>query len=297
MYKRVPPLRALRAFEASARLLSFTKASEELYVTQAAVSLQVKQLEELLEVQLFRRGARSLELTDEGMAFLEDVREALTLLENATARISRRHRQGQLNVSVTPSFAAKWLVPRLKRFQQDNPDIDVRISATEWLVDFDKDTMDIAIRYGNGQWAGLKADLLMHENVFPVCSPKLAAGEHPLKSPKDLVHHTLLHDDFSREDWRQWLMAAVLNDIDPDKGISFSHTALMLEAAANSGGVALGRTPLVDHDLESGRLVRPFDQELPSDFAYYIITPDQSQLSPAVLAFHNWLLKEAEIEL
>ncbi len=293
MYKKVPPLRALRAFEASARRLSFTKAAEELYVTQAAVSLQVKQLEELLGVLLFRRGSRSLKLTGEGQAFLQEVREALDLLAAATDRLSRRNRSEQLSISVLPSFASKWVVPRLRKFHRQHPAANIRIAAFDWLVDFEKDNIDVAIRFGNGDWAGTRTYLLMREEVFPVCSPELEQADRPLAAPSDLTHHTLLHDDYSREDWKMWFLAAGVDDISPDKGLSFSHTSLMLEAAASGAGIALGRSPLVQYDLDRGRLVRPFDTAIPSEYAYYVVLPENRPASSVAEDFVDWLLQEA----
>ena len=293
MFRNVPPLRALRAFEAAARLLSFTEAAEELHVTQAAVSLQIKHLEELLGVQLFRRLNRRLVLTEEGRIYLPEVREGLERLAAATARMARRHRQGHLTVSVLPSFASRWLIPRLWRFQKTHPDIQVRISAFEWLVDFDKDDVDLAIRYGAGRWPGLAAELLFEEEVFPVCSPELLGGDPPLEEPPDLAHHTLLHDDYTREDWRSWLKAAGVSGIDPEQGLSFSHSTLMLQAAERGLGVALGRTPLVRDELARGTLVRPFEAALPGDFAYYLVYPPHTAEFPRIRAFRQWLLEEA----
>ena len=153
--------------------------------------------------------------------------------------------------------------------------------------------VDLAVRYGRGKWPGLRADPLLTEDVFPVCSPALLEGRHPLREPADLGHHTLLHDDFSREDWRIWLTAAGVEGIDPGRGLSFSHTSIMLEAAESGQGVALGRTPLVADDLAKGRLVKPFDISLPADYAYYIVCPVESAERPKVVAFREWLLGEA----
>ena len=296
MYRNVPPLRALRAFEASARHLSFTKAAEELFVTQAAVSLQIKQLEQLLGLTLFERESRGLVLTAQGQIYLADVREALEILSEATDKISRQERQDLITVSVLPSFASKWLVPRLPRFQQDNPDVDVRIAAFDRLADFDRDQIDVAVRYGNGEWEGTRSDLLFKEHVFPVCSPDLIKGDKPLETPSDLAHHHLLHDDYTREDWKMWLMAADVEGVDPDRGTSFSHTSIMLEAAASGAGVALGRAPLVNRDLESGRLVKPFEISMPGEYAYYVVAPLATADNPLITNFRDWLMSEAEAD-
>ena len=291
-FKKIPPLRALKAFEASARLLSFTRAAKELHVTQAAVSLQIKQLEEHLGTRLFKRLNRSLLLTDDGQHLLPDVRKALEILSDATTKIHKRSQQGSLTISLLPSFAAKWLVPRLWKFQQNNSDFVVRISAFEWLVDFDKEDVDLAIRSGRGSWKGLIAHPLLKEDIFPVCSPDLLKQDVKLTKPADLKHFPLLHDDFFRDDWRMWLSAAGVDDVDPDRGISYSHTSMVLDSAARGHGIAMGRTPLVDEDLESGRLIKPFDISLPGDFAYYIVYPESRKDDYKIIAFKDWLLSE-----
>lgn len=289
----LPPLKALHVFEVAGRHLSFTRAAEELHVTQAAVSHQVKKLEEQLGVKLFRRLNRRLLLTEEGQIYLPAVREALRHIGHATDQLVAKHRSGVLTVSMLPSFAAKWLVPRLHKFRDLYPDVDVRISAFEWPVDFSRDEVDLAIRYGRGKWPGLRADPLLTEEVFPVCSPSLAGSDPPLREPADLRHHTLLHDDFSREDWRIWLTAAGVSNVDPRRGPSFSHTSIMLEAAESGQGVALGRTPLVADDLARGRLIKPFDISLPADYAYYVVCPVEAAERPKIAAFRDWLLAEA----
>lgn len=289
----LPPLKALHVFEVAGRHLSFTRAAEELHVTQAAVSHQIKKLEEKLGVKLFRRFNRRLLLTEEGQIYLPAVREALRHIGHATDQLLAKHRTGVLTVSVLPSFAAKWLVPRLHKFRDLYPDVDVRVSAFEWPVDFGRDEVDLAIRYGRGKWPGLQADPLLTEEVFPVCSPALVEGGNALLKPADLRHQTLLHDDYSREDWRIWLKAAGVTQVDPRRGLSFSHTSIMLEAAESGQGVALGRTPLVADDLARGRLVKPFDISLPADYAYYVVCPVEAADRPKITAFREWLLAEA----
>ena len=295
MFQIIPPLRALRAFEAAARHMSFTEAGQELHLTQAAISHQIKTLEEKLGLKLFRRFNRALELTEAGQMYLPGVRDALTRLAQSTDRLVSQLGHGVLTVSVLPSFASKWLVPRLWRFHDLHPEIDVRVSAFEWLVDFEKDGIDLAIRYGAGNWGGVRADSLLNEDIFPVCSPLLLQGAHPLREPGDLRFHTLLHDDFSREDWKLWLLAADVDGIDPSRGLSFSHTSMMLEAALSGHGVALGRTPLVQDDLINGRLVKPFELSLPGDYAYYVVSPEESVDLPKVKAFREWLVMEAQV--
>ena len=291
-YRKIPPLRALRAFVVSARYLSFTQAAEVLYVTQAAVSLQVKQLEEFLEIPLFLRGSRSLKLTPQGKTYLQDVSQTLKELVSATERVSRRNQNVQLVISALSSFVDRWLLPKLVNFQQAHNDTDIRISASEWLVDFDRDSVDIAIRYGHGEWAGTNATLLLREEVFPVCSPSLCNSDLSPCITDDLAKFTLLHDDYAREDWRLWLETAGIKNVDSSRGLSFSHSGLMLEAAAQGMGLALGHTPLIQADLASGRLVKPFDVSLQGEMAYYIVTPVGVE-NPMADAFREWLLEQA----
>lgn len=289
MFRNLPPLRALRAFEAAARHLSFTAAAEELHVTQAAVSQQIKHLEALLDTQLFRRINRRLVLSEDAQVYLPEVRESLERLSAATARMGRRQRLGVLTVSVMPSFASRWLIPRLPHFRQLHPDIRVRISAFEWPADFEKQDVDMAVRLGRGDWPGLHSELLMAEEIFPVCATEL---KQTMSEPGELAENTLLHDDYTREDWVTWLDAAGTAGIDPAQGISFSHTDLMLEAAEHGLGVALGRTPLVDDALDRGTLIEPFDIRLKGDLAYYVVCPEPVADYPHIRAFREWLLQE-----
>ncbi len=295
--RRLPPLNALRAFEAAARHLSFTKAADELHVTQAAISHQVKALEEVLGIPLFRRLNRRLVLTDAGQRYLPPLREAFDMLQVATDRLRTDEQAGTLRLSVLPSFAAKWLLPRLPRFRQRHPEIDVLLSATEKLVDFARDEVDMGIRYGRGRYPGLRADLLMRDETFPVCSPKLLEGPHPLRTPADLKYHTLLHDQVSgtedSPDWKLWFRAAGVTGIDADRGPGFSHTSMVAEAAIAGQGVALCRSSIVADDIEAGRLVRPFGPNMPSSFVYNVVSPQETADVPKVRAFREWILEEA----
>jgi len=296
MARHLPPLHALRAFEAASRHLSFTKAAEELNVTQAAISHQVKTLEERLGMVLFQRLNRSLILTAAGQQYFPPVQEALDIIAHATDRLHRHDQSGALTLSTMDSFAANWLVPRLGRFRDIHPDIDVRISTNDESLDLLRANIDMAVRYGHGDWPGNRIDKLMSENVFPVCSPKLiekyARMGTPLKTPADLAHVTLLHDDM-RVDWRMWLMAAGVDNVDPDRGLSFEHSNLVLQAALQGDGVALARSALSSWEMKSGRLVKPFDLTLPATFAYYIVSPEPYAGRPKIKAFRNWLLSEA----
>ena len=293
MARRLPPLNALRAFEAAARHLSFTKAADELNVTQAAISHQVKALEERLGVVLFRRLNRALLLTDAGQGFLPPLREAFDRMAAATERLRVDDSRGVLTLTTLPSIAARWLVPRLGRFREAHPDIDLRIDASQHLTDFVRENVDIALRYGGGEWDGMRADRLMTEDFFPVCSPRLLDLDPPLREPADILHHTLLHDN-SPTDWTMWFLAAGIEGGDPTRGPAFTDSSLVLQAAAEGQGVALGRGVLAAADLEAGRLVRPFDLSLEAKYAYYLVCPRATAESPKIASFRAWLLAETK---
>lgn len=291
MPQQLPPLTTLRSFEASARLLSFSKAAEELHVTHGAVSRAVRHLEDHLGVKLFKRSVRAVNLTPTGAAYAASVRDVLGRLAAATAVIMDQQSMGVLNISTLDSFAAKWLIPRLFRFRQAHGDIDVRLATSEKLADFVNDGIDIAIRYGSGRYAGVKAELLMREDVFPVCSPLLVKGTRPLKTAADLKHHTLIHDDFNI-DWAMWLKSAGVEGVDPHRGPRFESSFHAVQATIQGEGVVLGRSALVADDLKAGRLVRPFSMSLPADLAYYVAYPAQTSQRPKVRAFRDWLFEE-----
>ncbi|NIA69576.1 transcriptional regulator GcvA [Pelagibius litoralis] len=298
MARKLPPLKALRAFEAAARHLSFTQAAAELHVTQAAISHQVKILEENLGLPLFRRLNRRLVLTAAGQIYLPVLREAFDRIAAGTKQLYKDDDSGPLQISVLPSLAAKWLLPRMSRFRDRHPDIDVMISANNKLVDFSDDSVEMGVRYGRGEYPGLQVDLLLSDEVFPVCSPSLMKGPHPLRTPDDLRHHTLLHDEISREDespdWRSWLRAAGVTGVDWSRGPGFSDSSMVIEAAAAVQGVALGHRWLAAADLDSGRLVQPFGPSIPSKHAYYIVCPPALAERRRVRLFREWLLEEAE---
>ena len=293
--RRLPPLNALRAFEAAARHLSFTRAAGELHVTQAAISHQIKALEEWLGMALFKRQNRALLLTDAGQAYLPPLREAFDRIQDATARLQARDKSGALTVSTFTSFAAKWLVPKLGRFAAAHPDIEVRLAINDAIVDMGSETVDVGIRYGSGDWRGLRAERLMTEVVFVVCSPRLLEGPAPLKRPEDLRHHTMLHDDLP-EDWDTWLEAAGVGAIKARRELAFNHSEMVLQAAIDGLGVALGRSVLVADDLAAGRLIKPFDLELPTQAAYYLVCPVGTQDRPKVKAFRDWVMSEVARE-
>jgi LysR family glycine cleavage system transcriptional activator len=288
---RLPSLNGLRAFEAAARHLSFTAAASELNVTQTAISHQIRRLEEELGVRLFVRRNRALALTAEARDYLPGVRAAFNDLRLATDRLLRRDDGHVLTVSTLASLAAKWLLPRLSAFQESHPGIDVRITTSTGLVDFRTGDVDAAIRYGRGHWQGLRADWLMADELFPVCSPALLNGNKPLRCPEDLVHHTLLHSSGGYDDdWRLWLTAAGLPaDISRQPGLSFDLIFLTVQAAIDGSGIAMGRTSYVQDDIAKGRLVVPFEIALPADAGFYLVSPEAKTDPPKLAAFRQWL--------
>ncbi|MBR0709058.1 MULTISPECIES: transcriptional regulator GcvA [Bradyrhizobium] len=290
MTARLPSLNGLRAFEAAARHLSFTLAASELNVTQTAISHQIRRLEEELGIRLFIRQNRALALTPEARDYLPGVRAAFNDLRLATDRLLRKDDDKVLTVSTIASLAAKWLLPRLTDFQESHPGIDVRITTSTSLVDFQRDNVDVAIRYGRGQWPGLRADWLMADELFPVCSPSLLRGDKPLRRPEDLKDHVLLHTNVS-DDWRLWLTAAGLSaGISRQPGITFDMTLMTVQAAIDGMGVAMGRTSYVQDDIAKGRLVVPFKIALPADAGFYLVSPDGRREAPKLTAFRQWIL-------
>jgi LysR family glycine cleavage system transcriptional activator len=292
MTARLPSLNGLRAFEAAARHLSFTLAASELNVTQTAISHQIRRLEEELGIRLFIRQNRALALTPEARDYLPGVRAAFNDLRLATERLLRKDDDKVLTVSTLASLAAKWLLPRLTDFQEAHPGIDVRITTSTSLVDFQRDDVDAAIRYGRGQWPGLRADWLMADELFPVCSPSLLRGDKPLRQPEDLRGYPLLHtSNANSDDWRLWLTAAGLPaDIARQPGITFDMIFMTIQAAIDGIGVAMGRTSYVSDDIAKGRLVVPFKIALPADAGFYLVSPEGRREAPKLAAFRQWMI-------
>jgi LysR family transcriptional regulator, glycine cleavage system transcriptional activator len=294
----LPPLSALRAFEAAARLQSFSKAADELSVTPAAISHQIAALEADLGISLFNRRNRAVELTTSARVLLPGLSEAFAGIQDSVRRLRSHNDTGTLTVTASPSFAGKWLVQRLHRFQEQHPDIDVRISATDALVDLTRSDFDIAIRYGTGRYPGLEVELLLKNEVFPACSPALLRSGPPLETPADLRNHVLLHDQLTDRDplapsWPMWLKAAGVNDAQASHGLSFSANVLALEAAIAGHGVTLAYSTTAAADIAAGRLVRLFSLSLPDTFAYYVVAAPSALERPKVKAFWNWLRQEA----
>lgn len=291
MPRKLPPLTALPAFDAAARHLSFTKAAAELNQTHGAVSRAVRNIEDRLDIRLFERGTRSVRLTPEGAAYAAEIGAALDRIGVATIVATAPRSAGILNVSTSDGFAGRWLVPRLHRFHREHRDIDVRLSTSGMLADFVRDGIDIAIRYGSGDYEGVASEFLSEEEVSPVCSPELLRGEHPLRLPGDLRHHRLIHDSFPI-DWAAWLRRAGLDDIDPDSGVRFDSATYAVEAAVHGEGVLLGRSALVSADLAGGRLVRPFDLALKSTSKYYAVYLSGALRQRKIRLFRDWLFDE-----
>ena len=296
--RRLPPLNALRAFEAAARHLNFSRAADELAVTPGAVSQQIQNLEDYVGAALFKRTPKGLLLTDAAQTALPALREAFDRLAEAASMLTAAVDGRRLTVSVAPSFAAKWLVPRLGKFEEAHPHVDVWVSAGMELVDFASGEIDIAIRYGAGRYPGLEVARLMQETVIPVAAPELLAA-NPLNDIDELAGHILLHDgspdaDDSCPDWTMWLAARGIRGVDGARGPRFNQSSLVIEAAVNGRGVALAQRALAQADLDAGRLVAPFQIATAVDFAYYVVHPKAKGRLPQVKAFVSWLTAEAQ---
>ena len=311
MIYRLPPLNALRVFEAAARHLSFKEAAAELHITQAAVSHQVKSLEEYLGVQLFKRGARGVQLTEAARACLPRLREGFDALAAAVEMIRERGDEAELVITAPPVFTARWLMPRLADFSRREPKIELRVFGSSKMVDagalqmgslggdldLRTESSEVQIHLGAGHYPGHRADRLFSVRMAVVASPAL---EPKLATPADLAQHTLLHDDAmdivaGGDAWRKWLEeAGVAQKVDADHGPRFSTNMLSLEAASQNLGVALALRPLVDADIASGRLCAPFDAEVKPQAAYYLVCPEVIADRPAVAAFRKWLLEQAK---
>ena len=289
-----PSTAALRAFEAAARRLSFTDAAAELNLTQGAISHQIKELETRLDVQLFQRGPRGIQLSDAGTTYLPYVREALDRLRAGVDALRLNDDSDILTISCSPNFAAKWLVPRLGAFYAENPTIDLRISAAMQHVTFDNDGIDVAVRHGEGDWPHLDVTQLCQEEVFPVSSPHLAGIKDVAGGIDELAAFPLLHDK-DRSGWRKWLqtMDVAVDAFDLEHGPVFSDTSLVIDAAVADQGVALARSALAALDLAAGRLVRPVSAAMPAAFAYWIVSPKPRAKQPGIDRFRHWLLEQA----
>lgn len=294
MSQKLPPLSWLRAFEAAARHLSFTGAAIELNLTQAAISKQVKLLEQDLREPLFHRKPQSLVLTEIGAAYLPKVRDAFERLNAGTQEVFGSRKFGVLTIRATTAFSVNWIAPRLPRFLDAHPNTILRIVSSVWSDEFDKQRFHLDIRYGSGRWPGLRSDRLTWEFLEPVCAPALLSGAKPLNTPMDLEGHRLLHVMGYEEGWAVWLDHADAKAVNPGQGIQFDTSLLAFEVAAQGGGVALGRSSMSAKDLQTGRLVRPFAIAAPVHEAVYLVTPDDGPQHPDAALFRTWLLAEAK---
>lgn len=291
--RRLPPLNALRAFEAAGRHANFARAAAELNITSAAVSQQVRALEDYLGVRLFTRRARGVDLTKGGMEYARTLGSVLDELALATERVRLTGQPHRLTIATTPSFAARWLMPRLVGFLDRHPEYDVRLSASNALADFSRQDIDVAVRYGTGQWPELKARWLAATELFPVCSPSFGQKSRSLRRPADLQPRMLLR--LASDEWPKWLAAAGLRGHHA-AGPEFSDVGLLIQAALAGQGVALGQSLIVSDELAAGRLVEPFKLRIPSGMAYYLVAPPQAFRHPPVVAFECWLRNELKVE-
>ncbi|MDA9492106.1 MULTISPECIES: transcriptional regulator GcvA [unclassified Bradyrhizobium] len=296
MRPHLPSLNALKAFEAAARHGSFTRAAQELCVTQGAVSHQVKALETELAIKLFNRERQRLIITEAGRDYLAVVRDALDRIAAGTERLLQRQSAGVLTVSTSPDFAAKWLVHRLGQFAEAHSDIDLRVSATLHHVDFVREDVDLAVRHGDGNWPGLDAVRLSAERLFAVCSPKLLSGRRRIGGVADILKFPLIHLD-SRSDWANWLRGVGIDDADVSHGPVLNRASMVIDAAINGQGIALARTTLAAWDLINGRLVLPFPESSPLSKTYWIVGPKATAALPKIAIFREWLLAEAAADL
>ena len=302
MALNIPGTRALKTFEAAARHLNFTRAADELGLTPAAVSHQIKEIEDQLSVILFTRTSRTIRLTESGIVLLEATVDALDLLTRAAARARKMSRgTALLRLTLSPTFASKWLMPRLIAFRKAHPDIDLRFDITDVARDFDIDDVDVGIRFGAGKYPSLCSHRLFDDVVIPVCSPALLSGDPPLREPRDLLNHTLCHVDWSLQGltwptWGMWMAAAGIEDFDDSRCVVFDDSAHAVQAAIDGTAVALADFAMVASDLSTGRLLRPFDLGIRygPEFAYFLVYPERSAHDPRIGAFSAWMLEQAQ---
>ncbi|MCV6590693.1 MAG: transcriptional regulator GcvA [Marinobacterium sp.] len=292
--RHLPPLNALRCFEAAARLGSFNKASEELFVTPSAVSHQIRTLEEFLGLKLFRREKRKATLTAAGEKYLASISHALDEIDSSTRRLMTAPNLSAINLAVAPAFLTRWLLPRLRAFQEQHPDIELRLSATMGRTDFQHSDMDMAIYLGSGEWQDVDHHRLIQTCVVPVCSPRLLESTLPLHQSEDLQHHTLLHVASRSDEWPRILEHHNLEDIiGAAKSMRFSSTSLALNAAMEGVGIALSDSSLIERELQLRQLIIPFDISLDTRKAFYLVYPKNRPLSYGMEAFRDWVLTQA----
>jgi LysR family glycine cleavage system transcriptional activator len=282
----------LRAFESAARHCSFTKAAKELFVTQSAISRQIRSLEDYLDLELFTRHHKAIALTPEGQVYMRDLVAAFARLDLATRRISHSRRREALHVHAYATVAMRWLIPRMKTFQEAYPEIDVQLTASVQPVDFDRDEVHCAIRSGPPVWGeNIHTDKLFESTIVPVCAPSYLNSPWPLRTPNDLNHVTLLHSLARNNDWAEWLAAVGAENVDPDRGMKFESSIMAYLAAEQGMGVVIAQTSLVKDDLLLGKLVMPFEMEVPSDRSYYLLLSPRFEGWSVLNQFRSWLLE------
>lgn len=302
--RQIPGTRALRTFLSAAKHLNFTRAADELGLTPAAVSFQIKEIEDQLGMQLFVRTSRTIRLTEAGTLFCDGAADALDLLSRAVSKAQKASRgTAQLKVTADPQFATKWLMRRIERFRKLHPDIELRFDVAYEVRDFDVDDIDVAIRFGSGKYPGLAANRLFDNFIVPVCSPRLLQSGKPLKEPKDLLNHTLAHIEWSRQgvtwpNWRMWMAAAGVDDFDGSNTIVFEASSNAVDAAMAGDAVALADFAMVANDLSEGRLVQPFELSIKAapDYAYHLVYPEKNSGDKRIVAFRDWMLEEARLQ-
>jgi len=294
--RRLPPLNWLKAFETAGRHLNFTRAAEELGVTQAAVSQHVKALEEFFGMSLFRRSHQRLILTEAGQLFLPKLTGAFDLMASGTSEVLSHESDGGLTVRVPSSFSTKWLIPRLEKFHASHPGIDIRLTSLGQEANFSSDNVDLEIRNGRGDWKLLESKLLIREEIFPVSSPDLFGDRERVWHHRDLARTTLLDVPGYAEGWDAWLDRVGAQSLSKHVSVSFDQSMMAIQAAISGMGVALGRSSLVEDEIRSGRLIAPFDAKLKASTAYYIVYPPEFSDRPRIRAFRDWLLAEAQLD-
>ena len=294
--RRLPPLNALRSFEAAARLGSFHLAAEKLFVTPSAVSHQVKSLEKFLGMPLFRRERRRVILTAAGEKYLGTVEHVLDEIDIATRGLIATPNVSAVNISVTPAFLTRWLVPRIREFQERHPDTELRLSASTGVVDFFHSDTDMAIYFGRGGWESTESHFLRGVTLVPVCSPKLLEGNKPLNRPEDLRHHTLLRVSSRQDEWKQNLDKAGIPRSAMKTSMTFSSTSLAMGAAMEGAGVALTDSKLVERELKYGQLIIPFDLVFETPYAFYLVYQKGRKLTRSMQAFRDWIFDEMEVD-
>ena len=301
MSRTVPGTRALRTLLAAGKHLNFTRAADELGLTPAAVSFQIKEIEDQLGVKLFTRTSRTMRLTESGTILHEAAGDALDIMGRAVSKAQKAARgTAQLKVTVDPQFATKGLMRRVEPFRKRNPDIDLRFDISYEVRDFDVDDIDVAIRFGSGKYPGLVTNRLFDNVIVPVCSPRLLASGKPIKEPRDLLNHTLAHIEWARQgvtwpNWRMWMAAAGVHEYDGSKTIVFETSSNAVDAAMAGDAVALADFAMVANDLSEGRLVRPFELSIkvPSEYAYFLAYPESAATDRRIIAFRDWMIEEA----